>query len=281
MHIHILFLGSRVQGSVLPDHKSPSRVTQLWSYLWHMITLPKLQAEDPLRNRWYAVMLRDDVVQSRHSYCLCYRARLQPCDPCFCIVRPRPVQSETESGIDGFPNGQSVRRAAEPWGGKIRRRSCSWRREQMETATRAACEKLESHRPRSRGSSKDKTSDARRIPPAQDKVPTNHPIVLALNPSSKVVACLVARTRITGPEVRIYTRRVRSGATVCAPVGRLSKQSQEQSVTGKLASPGSPSARKSTRSHYFFRAERRSERGAGSNVCSPAVESGEAIGERP
>lgn len=88
------------------------------TYLWHMITLPTLQADDPLRNRWYAVILRDDVVLSRHSYCLCYRARLQPCDPCFCIVRPRPVQSETESGIDGFPNGQSVRRATEPWEAK-------------------------------------------------------------------------------------------------------------------------------------------------------------------
>lgn len=167
-------------------------------------------------------------------------------------------------------------------GGKIRWRSCSWRREQMETATRAACEKLESHRPRSRGSSKDKTSDARRIPPAQDKAPTNHPIVLALNPSSKVAACLVAPTRIARPEVRIYTRRVaprRSGATVCAPVGRLSKQSREQSLENLLP-PGSPSARTGTRSHYFFRAERRSERGAGSNVCSPAVEPGQAIGER-
>lgn len=100
------------------------------------------------------------------------------------------------------------------------------------------CEKLESHRPRCRGSSKDKTSDARRIRPAQDKATTNHPILPALNPSSKVAACLVAPTRMARPEVRIYTRRValrRSGATVCRPVGRLSKQ-KSGAVTGKLAS---------------------------------------------
>lgn len=50
--------------------------------------------------------------------------------------------------------------------------------------------KLESHRLRCRGSSKDKTSDARRIRPAQDKATTNHPILLALNPSSKVASLL-------------------------------------------------------------------------------------------
>lgn len=57
------------------------------------------------------------------------------------------------------------------------------------------------------------------------------------NPSSKVAACLVALTRIARPEGRIYTRRValrRSGATVCRPVGRLSKQNQEPSLGNLL-----------------------------------------------
>lgn len=92
------------------------RVTQFWAYLWCTINLLKPQAEDSLHIK------RPCCVMS--SFCrgtatICVTgASLQPCNPCFCIVRPRPVQSETESGIDGFPNGQSVRRAAEPWGGK-------------------------------------------------------------------------------------------------------------------------------------------------------------------
>lgn len=202
--------------------------------------------------------------------------------PLFLHCWSTPVHPETESGIDGFPNGQSVRRAAEPWGGKIRRRSCSWRREQMEIATRAACEKLESHRPRCRGSSKDKTSDARRIPPAQDKAPTNHPTVPALNPSSKDATCLVAPTRIIGPEVQIYTRRValrRSGATVCAPVGRLSKQSQEQPLENLLRRAAHRP--ELAQDHTISSAPSVAVRGERTNVCSPAVESGQAIGERP
>lgn len=117
--------------------------------------------------------------------------------------------------------------------------------------------KLESHRPRCRGSSKDKTSDARRIRPAQDKATTNHPILPALNPSSKVAACLVARTRMAGPEVRIYTRRValrRSGATVCRPVGRLSKQNQEQSLENLLRVRPSPFSQNGHKITLFFSA---------------------------
>lgn len=51
----------------------------------------------------------------KYSYSISHQASLQPCGPCRNRARPH---SETESGLDGFLNGQSVRRAAEPWGGE-------------------------------------------------------------------------------------------------------------------------------------------------------------------
>lgn len=41
-----------------------------------------------------------------------------PATPVFALFVRGRCSPETESGIDGFPNGQSVRGAAEPWGSK-------------------------------------------------------------------------------------------------------------------------------------------------------------------
>lgn len=114
-------------------------------------------------------------------------------NPCLCIVGTRPVQPATESGLDGFPNGKSVRRAAEHWGANMLAilflASRTNRNRGLELHVRNW-----NHIVRAVGSSsKGKTSDARRIPPVQDGVITNHPAVPAVNPSSRVAACLVAR----------------------------------------------------------------------------------------
>lgn len=103
-----------------------------------------------------------------------------PATPVFTLfVRGRCSLSRDRVWDRRLPKRAIRLRSGRALGKQRRQRSCSWRHEQMETTARAACEKLESHGPRSRGSSKDKTSDARRNPPAQDKGTTNHPIVLA------------------------------------------------------------------------------------------------------
>lgn len=86
------------------------------TYLWHMITLPTLQAEDP-----YATdgMQSSCVMMSfcRGTATVCVTGLVcSLATPVFALfAHGQCSQRPTESGIDGFPNGQSVRRATEPW----------------------------------------------------------------------------------------------------------------------------------------------------------------------
>lgn len=125
---------------------------------------------------------------------------MQPCDPCFCSVCPRAVQSRDRVRYRSFTKQAIRQTSGRALGRQIHRRPCSWRREQMECATRAACEKLESHRPRCRGSSKDKHQMRHASRQPKTKATANHAAVLALNPSPVVAACLVAPTRIARRE---------------------------------------------------------------------------------